>query len=198
MSIFDKLAKKWDLKPRRVESAKKFVDRLGDVVDLRDKRVIDYGCGTGLVSFLLLDRVKEVLALDNSKGMLEELNKKIELSQLRDIKAQKHDISKESLPCGYDLFVTSMTLHHIKDIDDFISKAKASLNSGGHIAISDLVSEDGTFHSRGNDGVYHFGFDLDNLAKRFNKAGVEVIFNDEIYSIKKDKEYPIFMIVGRV
>ena len=41
---------------------------------------------------------------------------------------------------------------------------------GGQIAIADLDEEGGRFHDN-NDGVFHFGFDRENLARLFADAG---------------------------
>jgi len=197
MSVFDLLAKEWDLNSNRVKNAKSFANTLKKIVPIKDKKIIDYGAGTGLVTFSLCDEACEVLALDNSNGMLEELEKKVKSADISNVKTSFHDIETQDLPSGYDLFVSAMTMHHISDTDMFLSKAKDSLKKGGYVAISDLVCEDGSFHSRGNDGVYHFGFDRDEIKKIYQKHGLKVIFDDIIEVIKKDKEYPVFLIVGK-
>ena len=197
MSVFDSLAKDWDLNPNRVKSAKVLSLTIKKLMNLKDKRVIDYGAGTGLVAFSICDDAKEILAMDNSNGMLEELEKKIKASDIKNIKTQQHDIESERLPSGYDLFISSMTMHHIKDTKEFLTRAKESLNVGGYVAINDLVSEDGTFHSRGNDGVHHFGFDRSKIVDIYRELGFEIVFDDIIEVIKKEKDFPIFLIVGR-
>jgi 2-polyprenyl-3-methyl-5-hydroxy-6-metoxy-1,4-benzoquinol methylase len=180
-----------------VKNAKAFAKKLKSLIDLEGKSVIDYGAGTGLVTFFINDEAKEVLSMDNSKGMLDELDRKIDLFEAKNVKTMLHDIHYDKMPKGYDLFVSSMTLHHIKSTKLFIKKAKESLKEGGYLAISDLITEDGSFHSRGNDGVYHFGFDLEELKREFKKQGLKVIFSDIIEVIKKEREYEVFLIVGK-
>jgi len=198
MSSFDKLAKEWDLNKNRVKNAISFANNLKEIIPLKDKRVIDYGAGTGLITFLINDDAKEVLALDNSKGMLGELEKKIEMADAKNVKIKLHDIHKDEMPRGFDIFVSSMTMHHIKSSLLFIKKAKESIKKGGYIAIADLVSEDGSFHSRGNEGVYHFGFDQKEIEKEFEEVGLRPIYNEIVEVVNKgDKSYPIFLIVGR-
>ena len=198
MNIFDSLAKEWDQNSNRVKNAKTLYEKLDTLLDLEGKKIIDYGAGSGLLSTLLAQKASEVLALDSSKKMLEQIDKKIKDHKIPNITTAHHDILKDDLPKNYDLFVSSMTLHHIEDTKEFIAKAKSSLEKGGHIALLDLCSEDGSFHSRGNDGVYHFGFDLDELRGLCEELGLEVIFLDEIYQIKKEKNYPVFLLVARV
>jgi 2-polyprenyl-3-methyl-5-hydroxy-6-metoxy-1,4-benzoquinol methylase len=196
--IFDKLAKEWDLNPRRVNSAKIFVKALKERVDIRDLEVADYGCGSGLVTFNLINDAKKISAFDNSKGMIIELEKKLKSSNTQNVDTFLHDIEKEELIREeFDLFVSTMTLHHIKDTRLFLNRAKNSLKLGGFIAISDLISEDGSFHSRGNEGVWHFGFDLRKLKGLMESVGFRVLDSTIIESIKKDSgEYPIFLIIG--
>ncbi len=197
MSRFDLLAKEWDLNSKRVKNAKAFAKKLKSLIDLEGKSVIDYGAGTGLVTFFINDEAKEVLALDNSKGMLKELDKKIESLGVENVKVALHDMHEDEMPKEFDLFISAMTMHHIKSVELFIKKAKSSLRKGGYVAISDLITEDGSFHSRGNDGVYHFGFDLEELKREFKKQGLKVIFSDIIEVIKKEREYEVFLIVGK-
>jgi 2-polyprenyl-3-methyl-5-hydroxy-6-metoxy-1,4-benzoquinol methylase len=197
LSIFDSLAKEWDLNPNRLKSAKALSETIQKLIPLSGKKIIDYGAGTGLVTFSLCDDAKEVLAMDNSKGMLEELDKKVSDANITNIKTFLHDIEDESLPTGYDLFISAMTMHHIEDTKMFLTKAKESLNVGGYLAITDLVSEDGSFHSRGNDGVYHFGFDRSKIVELYKELGFEIVYDDIVEVIKKDQDFPIFLIVGR-
>jgi len=40
-------------------------------------KVLDFGCGTGLLSFFLQPYVGEITGIDTSKGMIEVFDKKI-------------------------------------------------------------------------------------------------------------------------
>ncbi|HIQ51258.1 MAG TPA: class I SAM-dependent methyltransferase, partial [Nautiliaceae bacterium] len=59
------------------------------------------------------------------------------------------------------------------------------------VFIADLVKEDGTFHSRGNDDVEHFGFSDDELKDYFSSWKMEYKI---IHTIKKHKDFPVFLI----
>ncbi len=198
MSRFDKLAQEWDLNPRRVESAKNTTSKIKELIDIRDKDIIDYGSGSGLVAFDLFEEARSVVAMDNSTGMLQEIENKIQKSDIKNITTLLHDIDHEELEEGkFDIFVSAMTMHHIKDTKAFLQKAKNSLKKGGYIAISDLESEDGSFHSRGNDGVEHFGFDLENIREIFESIGMEIVFLEIIETISKEKDFNIFLVVAK-
>lgn len=199
MNRFDLVASSWDSNSKRVQIAKSAADKILEIVPIKDNfDVLDYGCGTGLLGFGLSEFVKSVTGMDSSKAMIEEFNKKSQELNFENSNAIFHDINDNYLPKNsFDLIVSSMTLHHIKDTDDFVAKSVESLKSDGYLCISDLVKEDGTFHESGNDGVWHFGFELDDLKKIFESNGMQVIFLEEIYIVEKNKNYPIFLIVGK-
>ena len=168
--------------------------------NFQGKKVLDYGCGSGLVSFGFASDVKSIDGYDNSFGMIETYNEKSKSLNLEHISGYLHDINIESIKNNsYDLVVTNMTMHHIKDINNFVISLKNSLNIDGHLYIADLVKEDGSFHSSGNDGVEHFGFDEDTLYKAFKLAGLIDIKYEIIQTIQKpNRIYPIFSISGKV
>ncbi len=195
---FDRLAQEWDLKPERVKSAKNVSEKLNELFDLEQMKILDYGAGTGLVSFDLCEKAHHVIAMDNAKKMLEEIDKKANNAGIDNVYTRYHDINKEALPkAQFDLFISSMTMHHIEDTKAFLEKAKASLVEGGYVAINDLEREDGTFHSMGNDDVAHFGFEKEDLRVLFEEVGLEVVYFETVEVISKEKDYPIFLIVGK-
>jgi 2-polyprenyl-3-methyl-5-hydroxy-6-metoxy-1,4-benzoquinol methylase len=198
MSRFDRLAQEWDLKPERVKSAKKVSDKLKSIFDLKGMDILDYGAGTGLVSFDLCEDARRVVAMDYAQGMLQEIEKKAQKAGIDNVHTRHHDINSEDLPKEqFDLFISSMTMHHIEDTKDFLSKAKGSVVKGGYVAINDLELEDGSFHSMGNDDVAHFGFDREALKALFEEVGLEVVLLETVEVISKAKDYPIFLIVGK-
>ena len=198
MSRFDKLALQWDLNPVRVKSALKTTRKIKELLDIKDKDILDYGAGTGLVSFDLFEDARFVTAMDSSQGMLDELNRKIKEANITNIKTALHDGDINPLPeNSFDIIVTAMTLHHIKKPLDFIKKASRSLRKGGYLVISDLESEDGTFHGCGNDGVEHFGFDKEEIANFYEKAGLKTIYLQTNETISKHKDFYVFLAIGK-
>jgi 2-polyprenyl-3-methyl-5-hydroxy-6-metoxy-1,4-benzoquinol methylase len=194
---FDLLASTWDKKSTRVEIAQTFVKTIKDEIpNIKEFDLLDYGCGTGLISFGFVEDVKSITGMDFSEGMLEVYNQKIKEYDLNNVKCEKHNINDNHLPQNsFDLIVTSMTLHHIKDTNDFISKANIALKPNGYLAISDLDKEDGTFHDRGNEGVEHFGFDKEQLTAILEQNGFKIIFYENVYMAKE--HYPIFCAIAQ-
>ena len=133
MNRFDNVAKDWESKPSRVQIAKSSVDNIIEIVDLKPNfKILDYGCGTGLVGFGLSNETNTVIGMDYSIGMVEKFNEKAKELGFTNISAIQHNINEQDLPQNeFDLIAISMTLHHIKDTEMFIQKAKSSLKNGG-------------------------------------------------------------------
>mgnify|MGYP000331846190 CR=1 FL=1 len=174
MNRFDEAAKTWDTKPSSLAMAKACVENINKIIKLKDDaKILDYGCGTGLVAFSLSNETNEVIGMDNSNGMVEQFNKKAKELDFSNIKAIQHNIDNEDLTQNeFDLIITSMSLHHIKNANIFIEKAYEALKKDGFLCINDLDKEDGTFHKKhNNEGVYHFGFSKDELINVCTKIG---------------------------
>jgi ubiquinone/menaquinone biosynthesis C-methylase UbiE len=201
MNRFDNVAKDWESKPSRVQIAKSSVDNIIEIIDLKPNfKILDYGCGTGLVGFGLSNETNTVIGMDYSIGMVEKFNEKAKSLGFTNINAIQHNINEQDLPQNeFDLIAISMTLHHIKDTNMFIQKAKFSLKVDGYLCINDLVKEDGTFHDEHkNDGVEHFGYDKEELCKLIKDNGFELIEYKIVYTdYRNNKEYPIFQIIAK-
>ncbi len=199
MGRFDELAVTWDEKPSRVENAKKIGQAIVENIPLdKSWKVLDFGAGTGLLTFYIQPYVGEIDAVDNSKGMLEKLKEKAEKAGVKNINPVLKDVEREDLGTEvYDLAISSMTLHHIEDVKSFFKKLYKALKSDRYIAIADLEKEDGTFHSD-NEGVHHFGFSLEELKKLVEEVGFKDVKVMIVNTIKKnDKAYPVFLLIGK-
>lgn len=199
MSRFDELALEWDKKKERVENARKIGEAVASSVPLsKDMTVMDFGAGTGLLTLYIQPYVRKIYAIDNSEGMLSVLKEKIESAGIDNIIPVLKDLEKDEFEENfYDLIISSMTLHHIKNVETFLKKIYRALKKGGYLAVADLEKEDGTFHDD-NTGVYHYGFDKDYIERVFKETGFKDVNVKTVNKIKKnDREYGVFLVVGR-
>lgn len=198
MNIFDRVAKEWDSKTHRVETARKIGEVIVSSAPVsKDWVVLDFGAGTGLLTFFLAPFVSKVYALDNSKGMFEVLKEKVEKLGASNVEPVLGSYDKVCLGEPVDLIVSSMSLHHVREIQKLFNWFSSVLNPEGFVAVADLVKEDGSFHSD-NTGVYHFGFEREELERYMRSAGIEPLEFKVIFSIKKSgREYPVFLSIGR-
>ena len=201
MNRFDEASKTWDLRPASIALANACVKNINEVIKLKDDaKILEYGCGTGLVSFGLSNDTNSVLGMDYSDGMVEQFNKKVKDTNFSNIKAIKHNIEEEDLPQDeFDLIVINMSLHHIKDTNMFASKVYKALTNNGYLCINDLDKEDGTFHKKhNNEGVYHFGFDKNELENSLKNLGFKIIDYKIVHTdIREDREFPIFNLIAQ-
>ncbi|PKN14641.1 MAG: class I SAM-dependent methyltransferase [Deltaproteobacteria bacterium HGW-Deltaproteobacteria-24] len=201
MNRFDLAAKEWDTKPTSQLVAKATSEKIRENISLENKQILDYGCGTGLLAFSISDEARMVTGMDNSAGMVEVFNQKAQDFGFDNIKAVQHNIDNEELPQNaFDVIVTSMTLHHILNPNDFFIKCKKALKPNGYLCISDLDEEDGTFHEKHkNDGVHHFGFSKAQMAQFYTNNGYTLIYLDDICTLERENgNFPIFLSIGQI
>jgi ubiquinone/menaquinone biosynthesis C-methylase UbiE len=175
---FNKDAATWDENPGRVKMANNIANTILAAISLNSSmNVLDFGCGTGLLTMRLQPLVGSIMAVDSSAGMLEVLNQKIESQNIVNIKTQHLDIEKGDILEGvYDLIVSSMTLHHVKEIKPLIDQFNKITASNGYICIADLDPDNGLFHGEGNNqGVFHFGFERDTIQRTLKESGFDNI-----------------------
>ena len=201
---FDKEAEVWDEEPRRVQLAKDLFRAISENVALAaSMEVLDFGCGTGLVTLQLSARTGQVTGVDSSQGMLDVLNAKVQSCRLANVTTQRKDLDcGDVLNGSYDLVVSTMTLHHIQDIPPLLSQFASVLKTGGHLCIADLDPEGGEFHEN-KDGVFHAGFDRRGLRDALSKAGfVDIGDRTAAKIVKPDTKgkttmFSVFLITGR-
>ncbi len=201
---FDKEAAQWDANPGRVKLANEVADAIiREAVPSCDMDVLDFGCGTGLVTLRLQPLVRNITGVDSSSGMLGVLEGKIRTQGLKNIKTQIVDFEKGGRVEGrFHLLVSSMTLHHVPDTAGLFIQWHALLLPGGLICFADLDAEDGSFHGD-NTGVFHQGFDRDHLKKLLLAAGFRDVRDTTATTMIRDvegkgkKEFPVFLILGK-
>ncbi len=199
---FDSKARQWDDNPVFRERGLKIAEAIRKSVPLnRHMNALDYGCGTGLLSFPLKDKLGAILMADSSGGMLEVVNEKIAAQGVANMTTLQLDLLADPPPAQrFDLIVTAMTLHHVPDTDHILHVFHDLLNPGGHLCVADLDQEDGSFH--GPEVDVHHGFDRADLSRRAAQAGFADVQFQTVFSIVKEREdgtrdYPVFLMTAR-
>jgi len=196
MSHFDKRADSWDSGDIRVNGAQTIANAIEKEIALqKDMEILDFGVGTGLLGFEIAKKVQQVYGVDTSAGMLEKLKEK-NTPELSIIPIQQ-DIVQEPLEQKFDGLVSSMTLHHVENLEKFFQTIYTNLKEDGFIAIADLEKEDGTFHSD-NAGVFHFGFNEAELIEIVKKVGFKDVKIQNINTINKPhKDFGVFLLTAK-
>lgn len=169
---------------------------LKNITYSKDMHLMDFGSGTGLLTIQIAPYVKKITGVDMSPSMnatlLENKNQVV-----CDLDILQIDIVKEDIAQTFDGIISSMTLHHVENIEALFLKFYGVLNKNGTIALSDLYTEDGSFHTE-NTGVFHLGFEEEFICECAKKAGFKDIVCEQVSIAKKPHgEYPIFLLTAR-
>ena len=202
MAIFDEKAATWDDDPVRVDRAESIADSLAKTIDLSlVNMAMEYGSGTGLLSFALKDRIAGIVLMDESQNMIEMAIAKCKATNVNHFKPLQYDLLKQPLPSDkYDLIFILLTLHHIEETALILEKFYELLNPNGYLAIIDLEKEDGSFHEHN----YHFhnGFERGSLEKQLTQTGLTPFSYEVCYELARDydegtQKYPLFLLVSQ-
>lgn len=193
---FDKAAATWDAKPRRVLLSEAITNAIADVLPLsKEMTGLEYGCGTGLVTFGVAASVGRMYGLDSSAGMIKVFAEKCTDLGIVNVTPFQGDLPEFTGP-PLDLIIISMTLHHIDQHLDLVQNCFNALKPSGFLAIADLKTEDGSFHED-HTGIFHFGFDPDVLCKEIEDCGFASAKAQEIHVLERHgAQYPVFLLTA--
>ena len=201
MATFDERAKDWDT-PERIARAGQVASAIRASVPLAaTDRLVDVGAGTGLLGLALVDDVGEVVLLDPSEGMIDVATGKLADGALPTVRAMRHDLLADPPPAEpFDVAVSLLVLHHLADTRAALSAIRDLLAPGGRIALADLDTEDGTFHSADAEGIHHHGFDRPKLEALAREVGFDDVETQTAMVLDADSHlggYPVFLLTGR-
>ncbi|MFT3983581.1 MAG: class I SAM-dependent methyltransferase [Lachnospiraceae bacterium] len=175
---FETIAGTYDT-PERAQIAKIFAAVIREyLVGEKNKRVIDFGCGTGLVGMELLNDVQSMLFLDTAPNMLRKVEEKIAASHSKNAETLCFDFEKDSssdLHADY-IFMVQVLLH-IKEYEPVLRKLYQVLNPGGHLLIIDFDKNEKVVSD-----LVHPGFDQAELTDTMSKAGYRNIQSKTFFS----------------
>jgi 2-polyprenyl-3-methyl-5-hydroxy-6-metoxy-1,4-benzoquinol methylase len=199
-SRFDTVAATWDEDPNRIALARAVGAAIAERMPLSPTaQVMDYGCGTGLLTLALAPHVGHLTGADTSAGMLAMAQQKIAAAGIGHVSTMLLEAGDGYRIAGeYDGIVSSMTLHHVPEPDRLMKDFRAHLRPGGFVALADLDREDGTFHKPGITDVYHLGFDRAQVRAWLEAGGFTDVQDTTVFVHKRNgREYPVFLITAR-
>lgn len=137
-----------------------------EIARLSDCRVLDFGCGTGLLSERLAGRCGRVIAIDSSPKMIEVLERKIERSGAGNVVASVATVDDKSIASDpllaekFDLVVASSVCSFLPDYEVTLRALASLLVAGGRFVQWDWVSDM-------PEGRIREAFDAAALVERF-------------------------------
>ncbi|MDF2153507.1 class I SAM-dependent methyltransferase [Vibrio sp. CAU 1672] len=186
---WDGLAKDWESNPATGQFAQSVFAQLQPLTQLDGIKVLDFGCGTGLLSQLLSPLAKEIVALDASEAMIEELDKKelVNVEPVVDSLTRGLVAQHPAFRGQFDLVVASSVLGFVNDIETSLEISHSLLNQGGYFVHFDWLADSdqqGLTEARSTQLLENAGF---------NDVQVSVAF--EVTS--DGQTMPVIMGVGR-
>jgi ubiquinone/menaquinone biosynthesis C-methylase UbiE len=204
VATFDERAAEWDT-PERVVRAEAAADAFVQSAPIPvGTRAIELGAGTGLLGLAIRDRVgsdrlAELLLTDPSSGMLDVAAEKIRDRGLANVATAQFELATDATPPGapFDLALSILMLHHVEDTAAALRALRALLVPGGRLALADLDTEDGSFHTAEAEGIHHHGFDRPRLQALAEGAGFrEVAFASAGSFEREGRIYPLFLLTA--
>ncbi len=177
---WDDVAADWDTDPGPRAYAAAAFHSLTEALGARpgrleDSRVLDFGCGTGLLIERLAQRCPAIDAVDSSAAMLEVLQQKISAGGWDHVRPLA---SPPATPASYDLIIASSVLAFVDDHPATVGRLATLLRPGGHFIHWDWERDPG-------DGDGH-GLTREEIAEALAVAGLRQIAVESAFSIEID------------
>ncbi|KAJ7778728.1 S-adenosyl-L-methionine-dependent methyltransferase [Mycena maculata] len=150
--------------------------------------VMDFACGTGLISRGLAPYCKSVVGVDINQAMVDHFaerinNQGIPPEEMRvvcaDLKGDDSELDGEK----FDVIVCSAAYHHFASIDDTTQTLSFFLRPGGCLLVADFMKGPGVLPVP-EDVPNNMGFAEADIQKAFVGAGLEAISVDQFTKAK--------------
>ncbi|ATD01495.1 class I SAM-dependent DNA methyltransferase [Pseudoalteromonas spongiae] len=130
---WDEYADGWDNNQDVVLYAENAFKSLTQYTELNGLRVLDFGCGTGLLTEKVAKQAAEIIAIDTSAKMIDVLNAK-SLTNVRTLccELSEHEIKNNPLLTeGFDLIIASSVCAFVPNYQQLLTLFKRLLNQSG-------------------------------------------------------------------
>jgi 2-polyprenyl-3-methyl-5-hydroxy-6-metoxy-1,4-benzoquinol methylase len=157
--------------------------------------VVDFGCGTGVLSVAIARWAKQVVAIDKNGSALKQAKERAKRAQVDNISFLQEDLHHLSLPDGKkDLVVLSQSLHHVEDPQAVLAEAARLLKRGGKIVVLELMPHEEKW-VKDRLGHLHLGFEPDRLEGDLEKVGFTKLSRDT-HARNGNSPFRVFLLTG--
>lgn len=183
---WDDYASGWDENQDVREYRDHALASLLNVAHIENKRILDFGCGTGLLTESLAPSAKQIVALDSSEAMIEVLQQKSldNVSCLTLLLEQQHLTSVPELAEPFDLIIASSVCGFLPDYPATLALLSVLLKADGLFVQWDWQGEEGKVDS---------GFTAEQIETAFTSANLKVENIETPFSMGDNK---VIMAVG--
>ena len=214
--FFDDLAAKYDIKPWHKKVALQATNYIQENLDFigipthpKPVTLLDYACGTGMISRALGPSVDSIQAVDLSSKMIErfnELAKESDIPSVRKARAIEGNLLTDSEPSialnglelhDFDVAAVGMGVHHFHDPAKAIGRLAERLKVGGVLLIVDFLEEhDVAWHpSEADPTIHKHGLseqEMKEMMEGHELGGFGWRLKPERVEIKMDEDKPVY------
>ena len=144
--FWDFMAGRYDRKTHEDQNYTRAVERFLGYLE-PDHRVLDYACGSGVISLKIAGHVKRVYAIDTSARMIRLAKERADEGNFDNVTFQQKTLFDEGLEAGtYDVILAFNVLHLLDDARVAMARAAELLKPGGLlISSTPCLGEAGRF-----------------------------------------------------
>lgn len=140
---------------------------LGYLGDVKGKKIMDIGAGSGYFSIKLAEKGAHVIAADVNDEFQDILKKRIEDNNLANIELRKIPYDSPNLEANEtDMVLIVNTYHHIENRSDYFSKVKQGIKPDGELVVIDFFKKEIPVGPPSNHKI-----DLETVKKELTEAG---------------------------
>ena len=153
-------------------------------------RVLEFACGTGIVSFAVAPHVARLQAIDISGRMIEHAAEKLAAAPVAGLTFEKLELSDPSLePGSFDAVIGCNVLLYIDDPDETFARIRELLKDGGlFLSVTDChegSESEATQRKREQvrTGVHPYirFFSEESLTELIGRQGFEILKTENLY-----------------
>lgn len=188
---WDDYAEDWDSNPDVVKYAELAHESLLEQIDPSGKTVLDFGCGTGLLTEKLATQAKTVVGLDSAQKMIDTLNQK-GISNISTVATELTKASIGQSPLkenAFDLITASSVCSFLPDYQGTLFLLASLLKPEGYFVQWDWQA---------TEEYPDFGFNADQIRSAYVKAGLTLISVETAFTLYTEKgDMDVIMAVGQ-
>ncbi|WP_028025303.1 class I SAM-dependent DNA methyltransferase [Enterovibrio calviensis] len=172
---WDDMASGWDSNEAVIAYSDKAIHSLGDVLKTEGLTILDFGCGTGLMTEKLSTDAASIIAIDPAAKMISVLDEK-DLSNVKTVVGVVDEaFVRECRQAGkrFDLIVASSSLAFVPDYHETIALLAMLLADKGLLVQWDWEKSE-------DEGA---GFTTDDVQQAYNEAGLNLISTSNPFSM---------------
>jgi len=157
-----------------------------------ETEVMEFACGTGLVSKELVPHVKSILGVDISQGMVDQYNKRVQdegipLEKMHAVRYELEGREGELDGSKFDVIVCTSAYHHFESINKVTNILTYFLKHGGVLIVLDGERRECEVKEEYHHILPHArGMEKTDIIHALEQAGLDSIsyekaFNTEIF-----------------